>query len=72
VIITLLLASMIAFAVTKFSWRFNMGILMLFVAGNLLPQQVIIVPLYRLYLALPVPAPFSDNGTCTTRRSAYC
>jgi multiple sugar transport system permease protein len=63
VIITLLLASMIAFAVTKFSWRFNMGILMLFVAGNLLPQQVIIVPLYRLYLALPVPAPFSDNGT---------
>jgi multiple sugar transport system permease protein len=63
VLITLLVASMVAFAVSKFSWRFNMGILMLFVAGNLLPQQVIIVPLYRLYLALPVPAPFSDNGT---------
>jgi multiple sugar transport system permease protein len=62
VIITLLVASMIAFAVTKFSWRFNLGILMLFVAGNLLPQQVIIVPLYRLYLWLPIPAPFSDNG----------
>jgi multiple sugar transport system permease protein len=61
VIITLLVASMIAFAVTKFSWRFNLGILMLFVAGNLLPQQVIIVPLYRLYLWLPIPAPLSDN-----------
>jgi len=62
VIITLLVASMIAFAVTKFSWRFNVAILMLFVAGNLLPQQAIIVPLYHLYLALPVPAPLSDNG----------
>ena len=62
VIITLLVASMIAFAVSKFSWRFNIGVLMLFVAGNLLPQQAIIVPLYHLYLALPVPAPLSDNG----------
>ena len=35
---------------------------MLFTAGNLLPQQVIIVPLYRLYLLLPVPPPLSDNG----------
>jgi multiple sugar transport system permease protein len=63
VIITLLVASMIAFAVTKFSWRFNIVVLMLFVAGNLLPQQAIIVPLYHLYLALPLPAPLSDNGT---------
>jgi len=35
---------------------------MLFTAGNLLPPQVIIVPLYRLYLFLPVPQPLSDNG----------
>ncbi len=62
VIVTLLFASMVAFAVSKFSWRFNLLVLMLFTAGNLLPQQVIIVPLYRLYLALPVPAPLSDNG----------
>ena len=62
VIITLLVASVVAFAVTKFSWRFNIVVLMLFVAGNLLPQQAIIVPLYHLYLALPVPAPLSDNG----------
>jgi multiple sugar transport system permease protein len=62
VIVTLLLASMVAFAVSRFSWRFNLVVLMLFTAGNLLPPQVIIVPLYRLYLLLPVPPPLSDNG----------
>lgn len=62
VVVTLVLASMVAFGVSRFSWRFNLLVLMLFTAGNLLPQQVIIVPLYRLYLALPVPKPLSDNG----------
>ncbi|HEV8516332.1 MAG TPA: carbohydrate ABC transporter permease [Candidatus Limnocylindrales bacterium] len=61
-ITTLLLASMIAFAVSRFSWRFNILLLMVMVAGNLLPPQVIITPLFRLYLALPLPAPLSDNG----------
>jgi multiple sugar transport system permease protein len=62
VILTLFLASMVAFAVTRFSWKFNLLCLMLFTAGNLLPPQVIIVPLYRLYNLLPLPAPLSDNG----------
>jgi multiple sugar transport system permease protein len=35
---------------------------MLFTAGNLLPPQVIIVPLFRLYLLLPLPRIVSDNG----------
>jgi multiple sugar transport system permease protein len=35
---------------------------MIFTAGNLLPPQVIIVPLYRLYNLLPVPGFLSDNG----------
>ena len=61
-IVTLLFASMVAFAVSRFSWRFNLLVLLLFTAGNLLPQQVIIVPLYRLYLLLPLPHPLSDNG----------
>ena len=40
---------------------------MIFTAGNLLPPQVIIVPLYRLYCVIPLPAPLSDNGLlCTT------
>jgi multiple sugar transport system permease protein len=62
VILVLFFASMIAFAVSRYSFRFNIAMLMLFTAGNLLPQQVVITPLYRLYLALPLPAPFSDNG----------
>lgn len=62
VIVTLLVASMVAFAVSRFSWRFNLLVLMLFTAGNLLPQQVIIVPIYRLYLLLGVPMPLSSNG----------
>jgi multiple sugar transport system permease protein len=62
VILVLFLASMLAFAVSRFSWRFNLALLMLFTAGNLLPPQVIITPLYRLYLALPLPWPLSDNG----------
>lgn len=62
VIVTLLFASMVAFAVSRFAWRFNLLVLMLFTAGNLLPQQVIIVPLYQLYKILPLPWPLSDNG----------
>ena len=62
VFLVLFLASMLAFAVTKFRWRFNLLLLMIFTAGNLLPAQIIITPLYRLYLLLPLPAPLSDNG----------
>ena len=62
VILVLLLASAIAFAVSRFSFKFNLFLLMLFTAGNLLPAQVIITPLYRLYLVLPLPKPLSDNG----------
>jgi multiple sugar transport system permease protein len=56
VILTLLLASMVAFCCTQFSWRLNLVVLMLFTAGNLLPAQVIIVPLYWVYLHTPIPA----------------
>ena len=62
VITVLLLASAIGYAVSRFSFRFNVALLMLFTAGNLLPQQVIITPLYRMYLALPLPRFLSDNG----------
>jgi len=74
VILTLLLASMVAFCCTQFSWKFNLIVLMLFTAGNLLPPQVIIVPLYWMYLHTPIAmvgeidignfsfALFSDNN----------
>jgi len=74
VILTLLLASLVAFCCTQFSWRFNLIVLMIFTAGNLLPPQVIIVPLYWMYLHTPIAmlgsldvgnfsfALFSDNN----------
>jgi multiple sugar transport system permease protein len=62
VVLVLFLASMLAFAVARYSFRFNVALLMLFTAGNLLPQQIVITPLFRMYLALPLPKPLSDNG----------
>lgn len=62
VIIVLFLASMMAFAVSRYSWRFNLVLLMTFTALNLLPPQVIITPLFQMYLRIPLPAPLSDNG----------
>ena len=63
IVITLLLASFVAFGVSRFSWRLNLPLLMLFTAGNLLPQQVIITPLYRIFLQIPLPEFMSDSGT---------
>jgi multiple sugar transport system permease protein len=55
VLLTLLLASMVAFYVSRFDFRLNIFLLLVFTAGNLLPQQVIITPLYRLYLLVDLP-----------------
>ncbi len=62
VILTLFFASMAGFALSRFSFRFNITMLMIFTAGNLLPQQVIITPLYRMFLALPLPDFIADSG----------
>ena len=61
VIMVLFLASMMAFAVSRYSWRFNLLLLMLFTALNLLPPQVIITPLFRIYLNLPLPRTCSGS-----------
>lgn len=62
IVLILWFSSMIAFAVSRYSFKFNVAMLMLFTAGNLLPQQIVITPLYRMFLALPLPPPLSDNG----------
>jgi ABC-type sugar transport system, permease component len=62
VFMTLWISSMLGFLFARFSFKANILLLMMFTAGNLLPQQVIIVPLYRLYLLLPLPAPLGVNG----------
>ncbi|MET7353818.1 carbohydrate ABC transporter permease [Streptomyces mirabilis] len=55
VLLTLFLSSMVAFCVSRFDFRLNLALLLVFTAGNLLPQQVIITPLYRMYLLIDVP-----------------
>ncbi|MEU2426404.1 carbohydrate ABC transporter permease [Streptomyces sp. NPDC007851] len=55
VLLTLFLSSMVAFYVSRFDFRVNLALLLVFTAGNLLPQQVIITPLYRLYLLTNLP-----------------
>ncbi len=62
VAITLFLAACVAFVVTRLSLRFNVTLLILFTAANLLPQQVILTPLYRMYLQIPLPTFLSENG----------
>ncbi len=63
VLTTLFVSSMLGFVFSRYSFRANLLLLMLFTAGNLLPPQVIIVPLYRMYLLLPLAKPLSDAGT---------
>ncbi|MEU2586439.1 carbohydrate ABC transporter permease [Streptomyces avermitilis] len=61
VLFTLLFSSAVAFFVSRFDFRWNIVLLMLFTAGNLLPAQVLITPLYRLYLLVPLPQWMSDS-----------
>jgi multiple sugar transport system permease protein len=58
----LLFASCVAFVVARFSFWFNVPLLIFFMAANLLPQQVIITPLYELYLRIPLPGWLSNTG----------
>ncbi|MFM9106123.1 MAG: carbohydrate ABC transporter permease [Chloroflexota bacterium] len=47
-IATLLLSSMAAFALARFRFRGNLAIYFLFVAGTLLPYQILMLPVFRL------------------------
>lgn len=61
-VITLFFASCVAFVVSRLSFRFNGILLMVFLAANLLPPQVVIPPLYRMYLEIPLPEFMSETG----------
>jgi multiple sugar transport system permease protein len=62
-VLILFLASCVAFACTRYSWRFNIFFLMLFTAGNLMPVQVIFQPLFQIYKRVPLPDFLSDTDT---------
>lgn len=62
VLLTLGFASMMAFAVSRFTWRFNVTLLIMFTAGNLLPPQVLAAPLFSMFKFFPLPLSISDSG----------
>jgi multiple sugar transport system permease protein len=63
IILILFLSSTMAFAVSRYSWRFNVVLLLLFTAGNLLPPQVLFQPLFQMFKAMPWPDLLSDTNT---------
>jgi multiple sugar transport system permease protein len=55
VVLTLFLASFVAFALSRFTIPGRRKLLIMFTAGNLLPPQVIVTPLYTAYTKIPLP-----------------
>jgi ABC-type glycerol-3-phosphate transport system permease component len=49
VLLTLFLSACMAFVLARFSFRFNLTLLGIFLAANLLPQQALLIPLYRMF-----------------------
>jgi multiple sugar transport system permease protein len=61
VFLTLFLASFLAFALTRVKIPFRRTLLILFTAGNLLPPQMMVTPLFEGYIKLPMPEWVSDS-----------
>src|SRR6478735_8011242 len=63
VILTLWLSSMVAFVLARFSYRFNLLMLGVFLAANLLPPQALLIPVFRMFREIPLPLFMSDSGS---------
>lgn len=63
VVLSIFLASCVAFAVSRFSWKFNVTLLILFTAGNLLPPQILAMPIYQLFKNIALPLTVADSGS---------
>ena len=50
VFLTLFFGSLLAFVVTRYSFRFNLSLLLLLTAGNLMPSQLVYAPLFKMYI----------------------
>lgn len=62
VLLTLWLSSMVAFVLARFNYRFNLALLGLFLAANLLPPQALLIPVFRIFREIPLPLFMSDSG----------
>ena len=52
VILILFLGSLIAFVVSRYSFRFNLTLLLFFTAGNMLPTIATYIPVFWLYIKI--------------------
>lgn len=50
--LTMLLGVMAAFALEILTWRFKGGVLLLFLAGIMVPAQIVLLPLFTMYYKL--------------------
>lgn len=50
--LTMLLGVMAAFAIEILTWRFKSGVLFLFLAGIMVPAQIVLLPLFTIYYKL--------------------
>jgi multiple sugar transport system permease protein len=62
VVLSIFLASCVAFVLARFSYRFNLTLLAVFLAANLLPPQALLIPVYRIFRAVPMPEAISTSG----------
>jgi multiple sugar transport system permease protein len=63
VLLTLFLASCMAFVLARFTFKFNLTLLGVFLAANLLPPQALLVPVYRMFRAVELPDWLSSSGS---------
>ena len=59
----LFFASFVAFALARFKMPGRKTLLVMFTAGNLLPPQVMVTPLYTAYTKIPLPEWMSSSLT---------
>lgn len=50
VFLTLFFGSLVAFVVTRYQYKFNLGILLLFTAGNMLPIVLTYIPVFWMFI----------------------
>ncbi|MGA4507100.1 carbohydrate ABC transporter permease [Propionibacteriaceae bacterium G1746] len=63
VLLTLALSTCMAFVLARYSFKFNVALLVFFMAANLLPPQSLLVPVYRIFRAVPLPTWLAESGS---------
>ncbi len=63
VVASLFLACCVGFVLARFNYKFNLALLGLFTAANLLPPQALLIPVFRIFREIPVPEFINSGGT---------